>query len=68
MKWLVIYFLISGSWVAGDFVKSEGWSSVEYPTEAECREHADYVNQNFRASENFSDNAIAVCMADKPTK
>ena len=45
MKWLVIYFYLSGVWVAGDFVHPEGWSSIQYATDKECIDHMGYANE-----------------------
>lgn len=66
MKWLVIYFYLSGTWIAGDFVKPEGWSSIQYATTEECMVRMQHANENFQKSDQFKNNAIAVCMENKP--
>ena len=66
MKWLVIYFYLSGGWIAGDFVHPEGWSSIQYATKIECIEHMGYANENLQKSDQFQDNAKAVCLSHKP--
>ena len=66
MKWLDIYFYLSGVWIAGDFVHPEGWSSIQYATEKECIKHMQYANENLQKSDQFNNNAKAVCMAHKP--
>ena len=53
MKWLVIYFYLSGVWIAGDFVHPEGWSSIQYATEKECIEHMGYANENLQKSDHL---------------
>ena len=45
MYWLVIYFYIQGSWIAGDFVRPDGWSSIGYSTEQQCIEKMYMANE-----------------------
>jgi hypothetical protein len=48
MYWLVIYFYIQGSWIAGDFVRPDGWSSIGYSTEQQCIEKMYMANENLQ--------------------
>ena len=52
MKWfLVVYFLVNGSWYPGEVVEPNGWSSREYPTKQECEFRRDIMNESFDASD-----------------
>ena len=66
MTWLVIYFYIQGSWIAGDFVRPDGWSSIAYNTKKECIEKMYIANETLQNTEGFNDTAIAVCQEYKP--
>ena len=37
-----------------------------YQTEKECIEHMGYANENLQKSDQFQDNAKAVCLSHKP--
>ena len=66
MHWLVIYFYIQGSWIAGDFVRPDGWSSIAYDTKQQCVEKMYMANENLQKTEGLQDKAIVICQEYKP--
>jgi len=57
---LVIYFMVNGTWVSGDLVLTDGWSSREYPTQEICESRRDIANKNF-VDYGLEGEAKAVC-------
>ena len=49
MEWfLVVYFLVNGSWVEADKIKKDGWSPIVQPTYNVCIEKINDSNERFR--------------------
>ena len=49
MEWfLVVYFLVNGSWIEADKINKEGWSPIVQPTYSICVEKINDSNERFR--------------------
>ena len=49
MEWfIVVYFLISGSWIEADKLDKEGWSAIIQPNYNICIEKVNQSNQRFQ--------------------
>ena len=49
MEWfLVVYFLVNGSWIEADKINKEGWSPIVQPTYNICIEKINDSNERFR--------------------
>ena len=49
MEWfLVVYFLVNGSWIEADKINKEGWSPIVQPTYNICVEKINDSNERFR--------------------
>ena len=49
MEWfLVVYFLVNGSWIEADKINKEGWSPIVQPTYNVCVEKINDSNERFR--------------------
>ena len=49
MEWfLVVYFLVNGSWIEADKINKEGWSPIVQPTYNVCIEKINDSNERFR--------------------
>jgi hypothetical protein len=40
-----------GTWKPGDIVASNGWSSIQYETLAECEKRKKFMNEGFNKSD-----------------
>ena len=48
MNWfIVVYFLINGSWIEADNLKKEGWSPIEQPSYEICIQKINESNKRF---------------------
>ena len=48
MNWfIVVYFLINGSWIEADNLKKEGWSPIEQPSYEICIQKINESNDRF---------------------
>ena len=48
MNWfIVVYFLIDGSWIEADKLKKEGWSPIIQSSYAQCIKKIDDSNERF---------------------
>jgi len=49
MNWfIVVYFLINGSWIEADKLDKEGWSPIEQPSYQVCIKKINEANIRFR--------------------
>jgi len=49
MEWfIVVYFLVSGSWIEADKLNKEGWSPIVQPSYKVCIEKINDSNERFR--------------------
>ena len=66
MKWfLVVYFLVGGSWYPGEVIEPDGWSSIEHSTKEECEKRRDFMNEGFDNSD-FKGLIKGVCQKESP--
>ena len=65
MWYLVVYFLISGSWQAGDLVFPDGWSSTTHKTEEKCLMRKEKLNEALSNSD-LADKAKGHCQTKHP--
>ena len=66
MKWfLVVYFLVNGSWYPGEVIEPDGWSSIEYATKEECEHRRDFMNEGIDNSK-VKGLMIGVCQPESP--
>lgn len=65
MKFLVIYFLVGGQWIAGDFVYPNGWSHMDFESEKRCEAAKEKANIMFDNSK-FKGIAKAICQEKAP--
>ena len=48
MNWfIVVYFLVNGSWIEADKLKKEGWSPIEQPSYKICIQKINESNERF---------------------
>ena len=49
MNWfLVVYFLVNGSWIEADQLSKEGWSPITQPNYKVCIQKINESNQRFK--------------------
>ena len=54
MEWfIVVYFLINGSWIEADQLNKEGWSPIVQPSYNICIEKTNDSNERFRKTANY---------------
>ena len=54
MNWfLVVYFLVNGSWIEADKINKEGWSPIEQNDYYSCIEKINNSNARFRKIAEF---------------
>ena len=59
---LVVMFLMQdGSYLPGDIIAPDGWSSIEFPTMEQCLPAEDRINQNFAKSQ-WAGKVYGVCI------
>ena len=48
MNWfIVVYFLVNGSWIEADQLEKEGWSAIEQPSYKICIQKINESNKRF---------------------
>ena len=48
MNWfIVVYFLVNGSWIEADKLEKEGWSPIEQPSYEICFQKINESNERF---------------------
>jgi len=55
-----------GTWLPGDLVAPDGWSSIEYQSLQECEERKDAFNENM-AMTDYANLIKSVCQATDPS-
>jgi hypothetical protein len=64
---LVVLFLMQdGTWLPGDLVAPDGWSSIKYQSLQECEERKDAFNENM-AMTDYANLIKSVCQATDPS-
>jgi len=64
---LVVLFLMqNGSWLPGDLVAPDGWSSMEYQSLQECEERKEAFNKNM-AMTDYAGFIKSVCQTTDPS-
>ena len=54
MNWfIVVYFLINGSWIEADKLNKEGWSPITQPNYKVCMQKINESNQRFKKIADF---------------
>ena len=49
MNWfIVVYFLVNGSWIQADLLDKEGWSPITQPNYKVCIQKINESNQRFK--------------------
>ena len=61
MEWfLVVYFLVNGSWIEADKINKEGWSSIIQPTYNVCIEKINDSNERFRKIADYRETELDI--------
>ena len=61
MEWfLVVYFLINGSWIEADKINKEGWSPIVQPTYNVCIEKINDSNERFRKIADYRETELDI--------
>ena len=61
MEWfLVVYFLVNGSWIEADKINKEGWSPIVQPTYNICIEKINDSNERFRKIAEYREIALDI--------
>ena len=61
MEWfLVVYFLVNGSWIEADKINKEGWSPIVQPTYNVCIEKINDSNERFRKIANYRETELDI--------
>ena len=56
MNWfIVVYFLVNGSWVEADKINKEGWSPIIQPDYYTCVEKINNTNKRFKKISDYRD-------------
>ena len=56
MNWfIVVYFLVNGSWIEADKLNKEGWSPITQPNYQVCIQKINESNQRFKKIADFRD-------------
>ena len=54
MNWfIVVYFLVNGSWIEADKLNKEGWSPITQPNYEICMQKINESNQRFKKIADF---------------
>ena len=65
---LVVMFLMQdGTWLPGDIIAPDGWSSLQFETKELCLAAEDRINKNFDNSD-FAGKVYGVCLDITPGK
>ena len=72
MEWfLVVYFLVNGSWIEADKINKEGWSPIVQPTYNVCVEKINDSNERFRKIADYRETELDIkfiCECRKKTE
>ena len=61
MKWfIVVYFLINGSWTEADKAGKEGWSPIDQPSYKVCMEKIYESNERFKKIADFKETELDI--------
>ena len=61
MEWfLVVYFLVNGSWIDADKINKEGWSPIVQPTYNVCIEKINDSNERFRKIADYRETELDI--------
>ena len=61
MEWfLVVYFLVNGSWIEADKINKEGWSPIVQPTYSVCIEKINDSNERFRKIADYRETELDI--------
>ncbi|SVB91634.1 uncharacterized protein METZ01_LOCUS244488 [marine metagenome] len=61
MEWfLVVYFLVNGSWIEADKINKEGWSPIVQPTYNVCIEKINDSNERFRKIADYRETELDI--------
>ena len=61
MEWfLVVYFLVNGSWIEADKINKEGWSPIAQPTYNVCIEKINDSNERFRKIADYRETELDI--------
>ena len=61
MEWfLVVYFLVNGSWIEADKINKEGWSPIVQPTYNICIEKINDSNERFRKIADYRETELDI--------
>ena len=59
MNWfIVVYFLVSGSWIEADQLGKEGWSPITQPNYKVCIQKINESNERFKKIADYRENSI----------
>lgn len=61
-----MFLMNDGTWLPGDIVSPNGWSSIAYHSQAECEERRDALNENMSKTE-YANFIKGVCQINDPT-
>ena len=61
MEWfIVVYFLINGSWIEADKLNKEGWSPIVQPTYNVCIKKINDSNERFRKIADYRETELDI--------
>ena len=61
MEWfLVVYFLVNGSWIEADKINKEGWSPIVQHTYNVCIEKINDSNERFRKIADYRETELDI--------
>ena len=61
MEWfLVVYFLVNGSWIEADKINNEGWSPIVQPTYNVSIEKINDSNERFRKKADYRETELDI--------
>ena len=61
MEWfLVVFFLVNGSWIEADKINKEGWSPIVQPTYNVCIEKINDSNERFRKIADYRETELDI--------
>lgn len=56
-----MFLMQDGTWLPGDIIAPDGWSSIEFKTKELCLAAEDRINKNFDKSD-FAGKVYGVCL------
>ena len=61
MEWfLVVYFLVNGSWIEADQLSKEGWSPITQPNYKVCIQKINESNQRFKKIADYRETELDI--------